>query len=155
MKFQYFSHQLMLYLIDLRHFFCLGITNSDVVIKLFINGDIDINRRRQLMQHHSATHLINGVVRKLFGVHVWQHSAFKNSEKARLDITHYQALTEEDIERIEKEVNKIISSRRMISKNYFSRNEAEKLIVEGFFEPVIQKIPSEELKEKIRELVRK
>ena len=36
-----------------------------------------------------------------------------------------------------------------------SRNEAEKLIVEGFFEPVIQKIPSEELKEKIRELVRK
>ena len=36
-----------------------------------------------------------------------------------------------------------------------SRQEAEKLIVEGFFEPVIQKIPSEELKEKIRELVRR
>src|SRR3989344_2830647 len=36
-----------------------------------------------------------------------------------------------------------------------SRENAEKLIVEGFFEPVIQKIPSEELKEKIRELVRK
>jgi len=35
-----------------------------------------------------------------------------------------------------------------------SREEAEKLIVEGFFEPVIQKIPSEELKEKIREMVR-
>jgi len=35
-----------------------------------------------------------------------------------------------------------------------SRQEAERLIVEGFFEPVIQKIPSEELKEKIRELVR-
>ncbi|MEK6946474.1 MAG: Fe-S cluster assembly protein SufD [Nanoarchaeota archaeon] len=35
-----------------------------------------------------------------------------------------------------------------------SRQGAEKLIVEGFFEPVIQKIPSEELKEKIRELVR-
>lgn len=36
-----------------------------------------------------------------------------------------------------------------------SREEAERLIVEGFFEPVIQKIPSEELREKIRELVRK
>jgi len=36
-----------------------------------------------------------------------------------------------------------------------SRQEAEKLIVEGFFEPVINKVPSEELKEKIRELVRK
>lgn len=36
-----------------------------------------------------------------------------------------------------------------------SREEAEKLIVEGFFEPVIQKIPSEELKEKIREMVRR
>ena len=35
-----------------------------------------------------------------------------------------------------------------------SREEAEKLIVEGFFEPVIQKIPSEELREKIREMVR-
>ncbi len=36
-----------------------------------------------------------------------------------------------------------------------SRDEAERLIVEGFFEPVIQRIPSEELREKIRELVRK
>ncbi len=36
-----------------------------------------------------------------------------------------------------------------------SRQEAERLIVEGFFEPVIQKIPSEELREKIREMVRK
>ena len=35
-----------------------------------------------------------------------------------------------------------------------SREEAEKLIVEGFFEPVIQKIPSEELKEKIRGLIK-
>lgn len=36
-----------------------------------------------------------------------------------------------------------------------SRDEAERLIVEGFFEPVIQKIPLEELREKIREMVRK
>ncbi|HLC60155.1 MAG TPA: Fe-S cluster assembly protein SufD [Candidatus Nanoarchaeia archaeon] len=36
-----------------------------------------------------------------------------------------------------------------------SRQDAEKLIIEGFFEPVINKIPSEELREKIRELVRK
>ena len=35
-----------------------------------------------------------------------------------------------------------------------SRQEAERLIVEGFFEPVIQKIPLEELREKIRGLVR-
>ena len=35
-----------------------------------------------------------------------------------------------------------------------SREEAERLIVEGFFEPVIQKIPLEELREKVRELVR-
>lgn len=36
-----------------------------------------------------------------------------------------------------------------------SRDDAEKMIVEGFFEPIIQKIPLEELKEKIRERVRK
>ena len=36
-----------------------------------------------------------------------------------------------------------------------SREEAEKLVVEGFFEPIIQKIPSEELKEKIRGLIGK
>lgn len=36
-----------------------------------------------------------------------------------------------------------------------SRQEAEKLIVEGFFEPIIQKIPLEELREKIREMVRR
>lgn len=36
-----------------------------------------------------------------------------------------------------------------------SRKEAEEMIVEGFFEPIIQKIPMEELREKIREMVRK
>lgn len=36
-----------------------------------------------------------------------------------------------------------------------SRSEAEQLIIEGFFEPVIQKIPSEELREKIRGMVRR
>ena len=99
-----------------------------------IEGKINMNIRKQMMQHHSATHLINGVVRKMLGVHVWQNSAFKSKEKARIDVTHYRALNDDEIEAIEKDVNRIISMRKEIRKNYFSRDAAEKKFGFGIYQ---------------------
>ena len=99
-----------------------------------IEGKIDMNVRKQMMQHHSATHLINGTVRKMLGVHVWQNSAFKSKEKARIDITHYRALDDDEIEVIEKDVNRIVSMGKEIRKSYFSRNDAEKRFGFGIYQ---------------------
>ena len=40
------------------------------------------------MQHHTATHLMNGALREVLGPHVWQAGAYKAPESARIEISH-------------------------------------------------------------------
>jgi len=75
--------------------------DSDIPEHSRIKGVVDYNRRHQLMIHHSATHLLLGVMRSYFGDHVWQSGVKKDVNESRLDITHYKKITEEDIKNIE------------------------------------------------------
>jgi len=86
---------------------------------------IDFDIRLQLTQHHTAAHIINGVARKILGNHVWQAGASKSMEKARLDITHYDSLTDAEVAKIEQEANKIIHQDMPVYKSFMPRNVAE------------------------------
>jgi alanyl-tRNA synthetase len=90
-----------------------------------VDGKIDYDRRLQLAQHHTATHIINGAARKILGNHVWQAGASKTEEKARLDITHYEQLTDIEINEIEKLGNEIIRKNIIVNKTLLERNVAE------------------------------
>lgn len=92
-----------------------------------VHGLIDFNRRKQLAQHHTATHILNGACKKILGNHIWQHSAAKFVDKARLDITHYENLTQEQISKIERLANNIIKKGIKVNKFFLKRNEAEKM----------------------------
>jgi len=91
-----------------------------------ISAEIDWNRRFQLAQHHTATHIINAAAKKVLGHHINQASAKKTLEKAHIDLTHYQALSEEDVEKIEKEANKIVTQKVKLNKSFMPKEEAEK-----------------------------
>ncbi|MBI4448212.1 alanine--tRNA ligase [Candidatus Woesearchaeota archaeon] len=91
-----------------------------------VEGKIDLKRRVQLAQHHTATHIINAATRRILGSHINQAGAKKTVEKASLDVTHYQSITEEEIEKIEKEANRIVTEKIPIYKTFMPRNEAEK-----------------------------
>src|SRR2546428_7355856 len=67
-----------------------------------VTCEIDWARRTALMRNHSGTHIVLGAARKVLGNHVWQTGAHKAADLARLDITHYDALTDEEVERIER-----------------------------------------------------
>jgi alanyl-tRNA synthetase len=91
-----------------------------------VRGRIDGPRRVQLMQHHTATHLLNGVLREVLGPHVWQAGAYKGPESARIDITHYKALSREELHRVERRVNAVVREDRPVKSYFESRNEAER-----------------------------
>jgi len=90
-----------------------------------VHGKIDIERRQQLAQHHTATHIINGAARKVLGNHVWQAGAAKTEEKGRIDITHYDILSDEELQKIEDEANKIVHLNIPLKKDVEAKNIAE------------------------------
>ncbi len=90
-----------------------------------VKGIIDFERRKQLMQHHTSAHLVNAVAKMALGNHVWQAGAAKTPEKGRLDITHYELLSEEQLKNIEKKVNELIEKGLPVNKEILPREQAE------------------------------
>ena len=89
-----------------------------------IKGIIDYKRRRQLMIHHSATHLLLGIMRKYFGNHIWQSGVKKDVNESRIDVTHYRKITLEDIKNIEDMCLEAIEENRKITVSNISWNPA-------------------------------
>jgi alanyl-tRNA synthetase len=98
----------------------------DLKLAQQVKGRIDWDRRIALMRHHTATHVVNGAAKKILGSHIWQAGAEKTPEGARLDITHYKALSPEEIKAIEKTANEIVMESRPVSAKWMRRDEAEK-----------------------------
>ena len=92
-----------------------------------VKGEIDIDKRIQLAQHHTATHILTGCARRVLGDHVWQAGASKTVEKSRLDITHYAQLSGALLKKIESLANEIVSQNRPVYKSFMKRNVAESL----------------------------
>ena len=91
-----------------------------------VHGEINFDRRVQLAQHHTSTHIVNAAARLVLGVHVNQAGAKKDVDKAHIDITHYESLTDEQLQAIEKEANAIVKKGIKTTLSFMPREEAEK-----------------------------
>jgi alanyl-tRNA synthetase len=91
-----------------------------------VTCEIDWTRRQNLKRHHTATHITLGAARKVLGNHVWQAGAHKAEDEARLDITHYDALTDDEVRKIERLGNEIVLSDRRLSMKFVLRELAER-----------------------------
>jgi alanyl-tRNA synthetase len=69
---------------------------------------IDIERRKQIARHHTATHILQKVLRETFGEHVAQAGSLVTDKFLRFDFTHFSAIKKEDLIKIEKIVNSVI-----------------------------------------------
>jgi len=90
-----------------------------------VKGEINVERRKALMRHHTGTHIVNAAARMTLGPWVWQNSAFKDEDRARLDITHHSPLTEEQVKKIEEMANRIVMENVKVEKLIMSRAAAE------------------------------
>ncbi len=92
-----------------------------------VRCSIDRTRRDRITSNHTATHILNASSRRVLGSWVWQHSAYKDEDHARLDITHHSALDKDAVSRIEREANNMIKRDLPVSVQYMDRGSAEKM----------------------------
>ncbi|MHA1596542.1 MAG: alanine--tRNA ligase [Candidatus Asgardarchaeia archaeon] len=86
---------------------------------------IDWKRRIALMRNHTSTHILICASRNVLGRHVWQWGSQLNEEVSRLDITHYEPLSDDAIFEIERLANRIVMENREVRTFFMSRREAE------------------------------
>src|SRR5437773_10955234 len=90
-----------------------------------VQGEIDWQRRQNLMRHHTGTHVLLGAARRVLREHVWQAGAQKDVESSRLDITHYQQITQKEKERIERLADQTCARDVSVRINWMARDKAE------------------------------
>jgi len=106
-------------------------------VGVVVEGTIEVNQeaklivdeinRRATAKNHSATHLLQKALRNVLGNHVEQAGSHVTHDKLRFDFTHFQPLTDDEIRRVEEEVNlKIMEGLNIVTKE-MSIEEAKKL----------------------------
>ena len=86
---------------------------------------VDEKWRKQLSQHHTATHIVNAAAREVLGSHINQAGAKKTLKNSHLDITHYEQISDENLKKIEEIANDIVAKAINLKLSFMPRSKAE------------------------------
>ncbi|MGB9893885.1 MAG: DHHA1 domain-containing protein, partial [Candidatus Saccharicenans sp.] len=73
-----------------------------------VEAAVDSARRKAISRNHTATHLLHASLRQILGDHVRQSGSLVNHKRLRFDFTHFAALSDEEIRKVEELVNEKI-----------------------------------------------
>ena len=95
------------------------------------NGDtvtltVDEAYRKNICKNHSATHLLQKALKAVLGAHVEQKGSLVTPDRLRFDFAHFQAMTPEEIEKVEAIVNEEIAKALPVETKVMSLEEAKK-----------------------------
>lgn len=92
-----------------------------------VMAKVDAARRKNIMIHHSATHLLHAALRKVLGTHVAQKGSLVNEEHLRFDFSHFAKVTDQEINEIESLVNEKIRANIPVVIKEMLKDEAMKI----------------------------
>src|ERR1043166_7094878 len=91
-------------------------------------AEVDIERRHDIMRNHTATHLLHAALHQVLGEHARQAGSLVAPDRLRFDFNHPEAMTPEQIERVERIVNDAIAADMEVIPKLRAREDA---IAEG------------------------
>ena len=94
---------------------------------------VDGERRRATRANHSATHLLHGALKRVLGPHVSQKGSLVAPDRLRFDFSHPKAVTPEELERIETQVNAIVRQNSDVSTRLMPTDKAIEAGAEALF----------------------
>lgn len=99
-----------------------GMLSVQDVVRLEVN----VQGRRDTEKNHSATHLLQKALKVVLGAHVEQKGSLVTPDRLRFDFAHFQAMTPEEMEKVEKLVNQEIQEALPVRTDIMDIEEAKK-----------------------------
>lgn len=118
---------------DKRHLHLLQLKTGELNLNTTYKLVVDRDYRLNIEKNHTATHLVNEVLRDVLGSHIKQAGSLVTDEKLRFDITHFTAVTKEELAQVEKIVNEKIWQALSVSVSEMPIDEARKLGAQALF----------------------
>lgn len=95
---------------------------------------IDVKRRNNIRRNHSVTHLLHRALKDVLGNHVNQAGSLVMPDRMRFDFSHFEAMSKEEIEKVEKIVNEKIFEALPVDTKVTSLDDAKEMGAIGIFE---------------------
>lgn len=90
-----------------------------------LNAEVDQIQRLATVLNHSATHLMHAALREVLGNHVQQRGSLVDPERLRFDFSHFEAVTDAEIRRVERIVNEQIRQNSAVQTDILGIEEAK------------------------------
>ena len=104
-----------------------GVANEVISVGDTVSANVNVSRRKSIMRNHTGAHLLQAALREVLGTHVEQAGQLVNENEIRFDFTHFNAMTEEEISKVESLVNEYIMKARSVSMQEMPIEEAKKM----------------------------
>ncbi len=104
-----------------------SIVNGILHVGDTVEANISEPRRKMIMRSHSACHLLQAALRTVLGTHVEQAGSYVSGDHVRFDFTHFAALTQAELDTVERLVNAHILLGEPITMTEMPIEEAKKL----------------------------
>ena len=90
-----------------------------------VNLFVEKQRRSFIAKNHTATHMLQDALKEIVGSHVHQSGSYVDNERLRFDFTHFQALSSEELQKVEDLVNEKIMEVANVETNLMTIEEAK------------------------------
>ena len=101
------------------------VVEGEVSVGATVSTSVDHGRRELIRRNHTATHLLDAALKEVLGEHVNQAGSLVAPDRLRFDFTHFEAVTTDELARIEGEVNAQIFAAKPVVTNIMGIDEAK------------------------------
>ncbi|MFT4808101.1 MAG: alanyl-tRNA synthetase [Oleiphilaceae bacterium] len=102
-----------------------GTAHSDFKLGDLVQAEFDVERREAIKLNHSATHLMHAALKQILGEHVNQKGSLVSDERFRFDFSHFEAVTNTQLQSVEKLVNQQIRANLVLDTKLMNLDEAK------------------------------